>query len=160
MTPFRKLADDFYVAPQLEPGDLARAAALGIRTVINNRPDAELGLELHDAEAEAEARSAGLAYAYVPVPTGGMTQEHVRAFREAVDANEGPYLAYCRSGTRSCHLWAFAAVRELPIDYIVAAAAAILAPPARASTRGGARARAGPSCARRRRRRQAGWRGS
>jgi uncharacterized protein (TIGR01244 family) len=90
---------------------------------------------MHDAEAKAAAEAAGLGYAYVPVPTAGMSADHVTAFREAVDAHEGPFLAYCRSGARSCHLWAFTAVRELPIDYIIAAAAAAgydLAPATRA----------------------------
>jgi len=41
MTTFRKVATNFYVAPQLEPADFAEAAELGIRTVINNRPDGE-----------------------------------------------------------------------------------------------------------------------
>ncbi len=123
MAHFKKLADDFYVAPQLRLEDFPAAKELGIKTVINNRPDGEAADQLHDAEAKVAAEAAGLAYAYVPVPTGGMSADHVTAFRKAVDAHEGPFLAYCRSGTRSCHLWAFTAVRELPIDYIIAAAA-------------------------------------
>lgn len=123
MAQFKKLSDDFYVAPHLEAADFARAAALGIKTVINNRPDEELTEQVHDAEARAAALAAGLDYAYVPVPTGAFGQDHVRAFRAAVDAHQGPFLAYCRSGTRSCHLWAFTAVRELPVDYVIAAAA-------------------------------------
>jgi sulfide:quinone oxidoreductase len=123
MGQFRKLAEDFWVAPQLRPADFAAARALGVRTVINNRPDGEAADQLDDAEAAAAAAAAGLAYVHVPVPTGGMSPDHIRAFRAAVDAHEGPFLAYCRSGTRSCYLWAFAAVRELPVDYVIAAAA-------------------------------------
>ena len=36
----------------------------------------------------------------------------------------GPVLAYCRSGTRSCHLWAFSAARSQPAGTVIEAAAA------------------------------------
>lgn len=122
MTQFRQLTEDFYVAPQLRAEDFPAAKALGIRTVINNRPDGEAPDQLADAEAKAAAEAAGLAYVHVPVRSGHMTPDDLKAFRHAVESCEGPYLAYCRSGTRSCHLWAFTAVKELPVDYVVAAA--------------------------------------
>jgi uncharacterized protein (TIGR01244 family) len=121
---FRRVAEDFWVAPQLSPGDFAAAKALGVQTVINNRPDGEAPDQLPAAEAEAAARAAGLDYVFVPVPSGGMQPGHLQAFRQAVDRHEGPFLAYCRSGTRSCHLWAFAAARSQPAEAIIEAAAA------------------------------------
>lgn len=121
---FRKVADDFWVAPQLRPEDFAAARAMGVRTVINNRPDGEAHDQLSSAEAEQAARAAGLAYVAVPVPSGGMMPDHLAAFRRAVDRGEGPFLAYCRSGTRSCFLWAFAAARSKPLADIVEAASA------------------------------------
>ena len=123
MSDFKQLSDDFWVAPQLGPADFARAKQLGIRTIINNRPDGEAPTQTSDADAAAAARDAGLAYVHVPVLSGAMTEADVHNFRAAVDKHEGPYLAYCRSGTRSCYLWAFTAVRELPVDFVVAAAA-------------------------------------
>ena len=54
---FRQLADDFYVAPQLAAADFAAARALGIRTVINNRPDGEAVGQLSDTEASAASCS-------------------------------------------------------------------------------------------------------
>ena len=123
MAQLKQLSDDFWVSSQLEAADFARAKTLGIRTVINNRPDGEAVDQLSDAEAAAAAAAAGLAYAHVPVVSGAMTAADIQAFRAAVDRHEGPFLAYCRSGTRSCFLWAFSAVRELPVSYVLAAAA-------------------------------------
>lgn len=120
---FKKLADGFYVAAQLQPDDFAEAKALGIKTVINNRPDGEATDQLPDALARAEAELAGLAYRFVPVVSGGIFPDHVAQFAEAVDASEGPILAYCRSGTRSTNLWALQAARQLPPDEIIEAAA-------------------------------------
>ncbi len=121
---FRQVDEGFWVAPQLTPGDFAAARAMGVRTVINNRPDGESADQLSSAEAEAAAREAGLDYVHVPVPSGGMQPAHMQAFRQAVDRHEGPFLAYCRSGTRSCHLWAFSAARSQPAEAVVEAAAA------------------------------------
>jgi uncharacterized protein (TIGR01244 family) len=121
---FRQVAADFFVAPQLEAEDFVAARAAGIRTVINNRPDGEAADQLADAEARALAEAAGLTYAFVPVVMSALGPETLAAFAEAVERNPGPHLAYCRSGTRSCHLWAFTAVRSRPPEAIIAAAAA------------------------------------
>lgn len=120
---FRRVADDFFVAPQLEPADFAAARALGIRTVINNRPDGESADQLSDAEARALAEAEGLAYAYVPVVAGGLRPADIDAFAAAVAAHDGPYLAYCRSGTRSCYLWGLASVAHRPVGEVLQNAA-------------------------------------
>jgi sulfide:quinone oxidoreductase len=122
-TPFRRLADDFFVAPQLTAEDFAAARAQGIRMVINNRPDGEAPDQLSDAEARALAEAHGLAYVHVPVVLGSIQPDSIRAFARAVADNPGPYLAYCRSGTRSCHMWAFAEAPRRPAGEILEAAA-------------------------------------
>jgi sulfide:quinone oxidoreductase len=121
--PFRRVADGFFVAPQLLPADFAAASAAGIRTIINNRPDGEAADQLSDAQARELAEANGLAYAFVPVVSGRMGPDDVAAFQAAVAAHPGPHLAYCRSGTRSCHMWAFATAAERPVAQTVEAAA-------------------------------------
>lgn len=123
MTTFRKVAENFYVAPQLEPEDFAEAAAMGIKTVINNRPDGEAHDQLSDAEARAAAEAHGLDYAYVPVVSGGIFPDHIADMKEAIESRAGPYVAYCRSGTRSCHLWALVNAAEHDPDRLIEAAA-------------------------------------
>lgn len=121
---FRQVASDFFVAPQLAPADFPAARAAGIKTVINNRPDGEVAGQLTDAEARALAESNGLDYVFVPVISGGITGDTIAAFAEAVARHPGPHLAYCRSGTRSCHMWAFATAAERPVQETLQAAAA------------------------------------
>ncbi len=123
MTTFRKLTDDFYVAPQLEIDDFAEAASLGVRTVINNRPDGEAPDQLSDAEARAAAEAQGLAYVHVPVVSGGIHPDDIAGMQAAIADNPGPYVAYCRSGTRSCHLWALAGAAAAEPDQLIQAAA-------------------------------------
>jgi uncharacterized protein (TIGR01244 family) len=82
------------------------------------------GLSEQAARAAAAAcAAAGLAYVAIPIDHTGFSLEQVTAMAEAM--NNGPVLAYCRSGTRSCNLWALAAARqgEAP-DAIIAAAQA------------------------------------
>ena len=121
---FRQVAEDFYVAPQLEAADFPALRAMGVRTVINNRPDGEAPDQLSDAQARELAAAAGLAYAHVPVVSGGIGPGALSALVEVLESNPGPYLAYCRSGTRSCYLWALQEARRRPVGEIVKAAAA------------------------------------
>ncbi|MEO1091792.1 MAG: TIGR01244 family sulfur transferase [Pseudomonadota bacterium] len=120
---FKALVDGFYVAPQLRHDDFPAAAAAGIRTIINNRPDGEAADQLSHAAARDAAKSAGLAYHYLPVVNGQLTMETVQALRALMGEVEQPILAYCRSGTRSTFLWAFASAPDVDGETIVEAAA-------------------------------------
>lgn len=104
MSDFRRVTDSLSVSPQVTEADMARAAAEGFVLVINNRPDGEDPSQPSGAAIEAAARAAGLDYLHVPV-RGGPTQDQVDAVRAAVEAANGPVLAFCRSGTRSIITW-------------------------------------------------------
>ena len=104
MTEFRHVTDQISVAPQIALEDLPRAAELGFKLVINNRPDGEEPGQPTGAEVEAAARAAGLDYVHIAV-RGGPTPDQVEANYRAVEAADGPVLAFCRSGTRSIVTW-------------------------------------------------------
>ena len=104
----RKIDDKVSVAPQILPEDVSELAAMGFVAIINNRPDDEEGGQPAGDAIRAAAGEAGLSYTAIPVSPGGFSQEQVSAMAEALGAADGPVLAYCRSGTRSCNLWALA----------------------------------------------------
>ena len=105
MAEFRPVTDQLSVAGQIDLSDFARAAQLGFKLAINNRPDGEEpGQPTHD-QIEAAARAAGLDYVFNPI-RGGPNPDQVAAQLEAVEAATGPVLAFCRSGTRSITAWA------------------------------------------------------
>lgn len=107
MPSYSKIADGFYAAGQIAPEDLPEIAALGVRTIVNNRPDGEGGPEQPGSEQmQAAAASAGLAYHYLPMTPQTLTPELLERFRAIVEGSEGPVLAHCRSGARSTALWA------------------------------------------------------
>lgn len=107
--PTRPLTPSFSVAAQLSPADMAHAAALGFKTIINNRPDQEGGAEQPlSRDIEAAAHAAGLAYVHLPVVPNAMTPEQVQAMQQALAEAATPVLAFCRSGARSTQLFTFA----------------------------------------------------
>lgn len=121
---FIELAEGFYVSPQIAAEDVAAAAALGIRLIINNRPDGEESGQPAGAEIEAAARAAGIAYLPIPIRGMGINNDHLDAFDAAIAGQDGPVLAYCRSGTRSTMLRALARARAgVDADEIIEEAA-------------------------------------
>lgn len=108
---FIELAPGFYVSPQITPDDVDKAQRLGVRLIINNRPDGEEPVQPPGAVIEAAARKAGIGYAAIPVGPAGVSDAHLDAFDRALEASGGPVLAYCRSGTRSTHVRALARAR-------------------------------------------------
>lgn len=120
----RKLSDTVSVAFQLDPSDMAALAAQGVRVVIDNRPDAEVGPDQSSDRMRAAAEAAGLEFRYLPfVPAQGLTPDLIQGFVDAIDL-PGPAVAYCHSGTRSANLWGIAQRGRLSADEVVSAGAA------------------------------------
>src|SRR4051812_26888646 len=104
----RRVDDQISVSPQIAPGDVGDLAEAGFTMVINNRPeDEEPGQPAGAAICEA-AEAAGLDYVAIPVTNAGFSANQVQAMASALAAATGPVFAFCRSGTRSCNLWALA----------------------------------------------------
>lgn len=119
----RRITDRFSVSPQIRPEDVPTLAEAGFTRVICNRPDAEVTGDETSAEIERACAEAGLSFHVIPVGHSGLTPDLIAQQREAVDTSDGPVLAYCRSGTRSCHVWALGRAGEMDTDEIIAAGA-------------------------------------
>ena len=111
MSDFRPLTADYSVAPQISIEDVVAAKAAGFAMIVNNRPDGEdPAAPQGDAIAHAAAAE-GLAYAAIPIGHAGFSHAQLDALDAILSGATGPVLAYCRSGTRSTHLWALARAR-------------------------------------------------
>jgi len=108
MTQLRRIDETVSVAPQIRPEDIPLLAEQGFGLVINNRPDDEESGQPSSAAIRAAVEAAGLDYLAIPTVMGGMSSQQVEAMAKALASAQGPVLAYCRSGTRSCNLWALA----------------------------------------------------
>jgi uncharacterized protein (TIGR01244 family) len=104
----RKVDEAMFVSGQVRPEDLPSLAAAGVMMVVNNRPDGEQPGQPQGEALEQAALAAGLFYRAIPVRPGSLSQEQVDAMREALDAAQGPVLAFCAAGVRSIFLWALA----------------------------------------------------
>lgn len=104
----------FSTAGQLTAEDMAIAAELGFRSIINNRPDGEAAGQPTSEELEAAAKLAGLAYHYLPVVPNQVTPDLLQQFADIYTQVDQPTLAFCRTGNRSTQVWA--ASQELISD--------------------------------------------
>ncbi|MBI5257406.1 MAG: TIGR01244 family phosphatase [Burkholderiales bacterium] len=104
--PIRQLTADVCVAAQLTPEAMAEVAALGFRSVVNNRPDFEHGPDQPTSAAvAAAAQAAGLEYRHLPVDGAHQTPDEIAEFAQLLRDLPRPLLAFCRSGARSTRLY-------------------------------------------------------
>ncbi|RUO42465.1 bifunctional protein tyrosine phosphatase family protein/NAD(P)/FAD-dependent oxidoreductase [Idiomarina aquatica] len=109
----RKLSPFISVSPQISIEDVGVAASHGFKTIICNRPDNEGEDQVNADKIGQAAQKNGIAFEYLPVISGNITDHDIRAFAELMAKVKGPVLAYCRTGTRSCTLWALAEAGHL-----------------------------------------------
>ncbi len=107
----RQINESISVAPQIAVEQVADIAAAGFKTIVNNRPDDEDAEQPSGDAIRAAAEAAGLKYVSIPVTHAGFSHPQIDAMTQALTDSDGPVLAYCRSGTRSCNLWALAAAK-------------------------------------------------
>ena len=101
-----KVNDEFTISAQIQLTDLGLLAQRGIRTVICNRPDGEASDQPTFSEISAEADRQGIKTAYLPVKPGAYPDGDIKAFADVLASMDGPFHAFCRTGTRSISLWA------------------------------------------------------
>ncbi|MEL7131079.1 MAG: TIGR01244 family sulfur transferase [Pseudomonadota bacterium] len=120
----RQITPTYFVAPQLDPSEMADVAAAGIKTIICNRPDGEVPPTLQADAVEAAAQAAGLDFHRLPLTHQTMTPDNIaRQMAMAQDA-QTPVLAYCASGTRSTVIWCLGQAGHLSCDNILQSARA------------------------------------
>ncbi|WP_066812444.1 TIGR01244 family sulfur transferase [Sphingomonas asaccharolytica] len=108
----RKVDDSISVAPQISVEDVAAIKAAGFTAIVNNRPDDEEAGQIPGDAIRAAAEAAGLTYTAIPITHAGFSYPQIEAMAEVLAGADAPVLAFCRSGTRSCNLWALAQARN------------------------------------------------
>ena len=103
----RKLDEKTLISGQISPGDVAGLKDVGVTMIVNNRPDGEEPDQPMAGDIEEAAAQAGIDYRFVPI-TRGIGPSDVECMQEAMAANEGKMLAFCRTGNRSALAWAVA----------------------------------------------------
>ena len=115
----RPLTDAYAVSPQIAPGDAAAIAEAGYKVVICNRPDGEGTPDVAMAAVQAAVEGAGMRFVANPFTGPTLSMDHVSTQAAALDAAEGPVLAYCASGNRCSVVWALAMAGRMPVDDLI-----------------------------------------
>ena len=119
----RPITDTYAVSPQIDPTDIPAIKAAGFDTVICNRPDAEVPMELQSAVMRIAVEAAGLKFVDNQVSHQTLNMGMVATQYAAMDAAGGPVLAYCASGNRSSIVWALGQAGKMPTGEIIASTA-------------------------------------
>ncbi|MAK60708.1 MAG: TIGR01244 family phosphatase [Ponticaulis sp.] len=108
MSDFRQITENFFVAPQITAEDVKAAREVGFQALIMNRPDGETPDQPDTQELIDTANELGLSFYHIPIVAPPEAQD-VEATVNALQELDGKkVLAFCRSGTRSATLWAYA----------------------------------------------------
>lgn len=106
------LSPDFHCTTQIAVEDIPQIAALGFKTIVNNRPDGEGGAsQPTSAQLQTEAEKHGMTYIYIPVVPGGITAEHIDLLKQCLETAPKPVLGFCKSGLRASSLYQMASGR-------------------------------------------------
>ena len=100
-----KLANNYAVAEQIHPLDIAGIAAQGFVAVICNRPDDEEPGQPQANEIAVACEKAGIRFHHIPFSSMPIPEQAVQEHREIIDSSPGLVLGYCRSGQRSMIIW-------------------------------------------------------
>lgn len=120
MLDITNITSEFAIAPQISEDDFGQIRESGFRSIVNVRPDDEVGSFLSSRVAEQKAKSSALRYAHVPTANHAVFEANIiDAFEKALVALPSPVLAHCKSGTRAAILWAMVAARHRPVADVI-----------------------------------------
>ncbi|MFD1217865.1 MULTISPECIES: TIGR01244 family sulfur transferase [Microbulbifer] len=91
--------------PTLE--EFQALADAGVEVIVCNRPEQEAEGQPTFAELEQSATGAGMMFVAIPFSRGQMQPDHSEAFHKLLESGKKVH-AFCRTGNRSCNLWAAA----------------------------------------------------
>lgn len=110
------LTPNVSVLGQPEIEDIEALAAAGYRSIIGNRPDGEAQDQPSWTALKAAAAKFGMEAVHIPVVASRISRDDIERFRQALETLPKPIAAFCRTGTRSALLWAFANDAGLTVD--------------------------------------------
>ena len=119
-----RLTSKLLVAPQIGIEDLDALKAVGIKTIICNRPDGETADQPSSQSIAEAAQIRRMNVTQIPVTKNmNFEPDAPEKFSQIVDAASGEVLAYCGTGRRSVNLWALSQREKSDVDEIIRTAA-------------------------------------
>lgn len=100
----KQISADLAITGQVMTQDLQALADQGFQSIICNRPDFEGVGQPTFNELKSAAKKLGMEARHIPVGFGGVSQNTIDEFGEAIKELPGPIVAFCLSGARSSML--------------------------------------------------------
>ena len=103
----KEVTKNYFVSPQIVPGDIELLKEQGFEVIVCNRPDKEEPNQPDFESINKECSRLGLKFYNHPISPGDLNLERVLETKRILE-EEKKTLAYCRTGTRCITLWACA----------------------------------------------------
>ena len=114
----KRIYENFYAANQIQAKDIAQLKQEKFECVLCNRPDNEEQNQPSVEVIKSECLANGIEFLHLPISPGDFNLEVIME-TEKVLMTAKKTLAYCRTGTRSTMLWAFAKIKDLEVDEVL-----------------------------------------
>ena len=114
----KRIYKNFYAAHQIQAKDIAQLKQEKFECVLCNRPDNEEQNQPSVEVIKRECLANGIEFLHLPISPGDFNLEVIME-TEKVLMTAKKTLAYCRTGTRSTMLWAFAKTKDLEVDEVL-----------------------------------------
>ncbi len=115
----QKLTKSIYISDQITTDDIDKLVTIGIKTIVNNRPDYEENNQPLSKELEAYANNCGLIYYFIPIIPAQYTPDKIAEFTDVLAKAQTPIAVFCRTGNRSSTLWALSQKEQCDAKYII-----------------------------------------
>lgn len=107
------MTDTLTIYKQIYPNQCSKIAALGYRSVINIRPDAESETQPKSCDLESASNQANLAYQHLPFDDEHLSRVTVEQFAAYYHDFPKPILMFCGTGARAKLLYQSALMQGL-----------------------------------------------
>jgi sulfide:quinone oxidoreductase len=114
----KRIYENFYAANQIQAKDIAQLKQEKFECVLCNRPDNEEQDQPSVEMIKSQCLANGIEFLHLPITPGDFNLEAIME-TEKVLKTAKKTLAYCRTGTRSTMLWAFAKTKDLEVDEVL-----------------------------------------
>lgn len=115
----QQLNEHVYIADQINVCDISTLRDLGIRSIINNRPDNESENQPLSKDICQSATAMELDYQYLPVISNIYPPKAIAELIIMLEAMEEPIVMFCRTGNRSANLWALSQIDVCGRQYVI-----------------------------------------
>lgn len=113
-----KVSENFFVTGQIDSNSIAALKAESFKTIICNRPDNEEPNQPIKTELKLECEKNDINFHDIEFKPGDLDFQKI-TLTEKIILEDKKTLAYCRTGTRSITLWAFASCKNKKVDEVL-----------------------------------------